>query len=128
MAEVPVHVAKGLRPEQITAYRLADNKTAELSDWDYELLAMELTGLQEMDYDLELLGFSKDELVEIMAPDATDGLAFIVKAHKGAWTFRALQQTAFQTRCFRFRECQSSAITFWRYCRKRQPIGIVLKV
>ncbi len=74
LPEVPVHVAKGLTAEQIKAYRLADNKTAELSEWDYELLAMELTGLQEMDYDLELLGFSKDELVEIMAPDATDGL------------------------------------------------------
>ena len=72
--EVPVHVAKELTAEQIKAYRLADNKTAELSEWDYELLAMELTGLQEMDYDLELLGFSKDELVEIMAPDATEGL------------------------------------------------------
>jgi DNA modification methylase len=74
LAEVPVHVAKGLTAEQIKAYRLADNKTSELSEWDYELLAMELTGLQEMDYDLELLGFSKDELVEIMAPDGTEGL------------------------------------------------------
>ena len=30
---VPVHVAMGLTPAQVKAYRLADNKTGELSDW-----------------------------------------------------------------------------------------------
>ena len=49
---VPVHVAKELTPEQITAYRIADNKTAELSGWDYELLPIELGKLQACDYDL----------------------------------------------------------------------------
>ena len=31
---VPVHVATGLSPTQVKAYRIADNKTAELADWD----------------------------------------------------------------------------------------------
>ena len=38
LEKVPVHVAKDLPPEQIRAYRIADNKTADLAAWDYELL------------------------------------------------------------------------------------------
>lgn len=34
LEKVPVHVASDLSPEQAKAYRIADNKTAELSDWD----------------------------------------------------------------------------------------------
>jgi len=45
--KVPVHVAKDLTPEQIRAYRIADNKTAELSSWDMDLLPLELADLQE---------------------------------------------------------------------------------
>jgi len=55
---VPVHVATDLTPEQIRAYRIADNKVADLSTWDMELLPIELSELQGMDFDLGLLGFS----------------------------------------------------------------------
>jgi ParB-like chromosome segregation protein Spo0J len=34
MTEVPVHVARGLTPEQARAYRIADNQTATLATWD----------------------------------------------------------------------------------------------
>lgn len=71
---VPVHVAKGLSPEQVKAYRLADNKTAELAEWDYELLPLELSQLREMEYDLDLVGFTEDELAEILDPDVQEGL------------------------------------------------------
>jgi DNA modification methylase len=64
--KVPVHVASGLTPEQVRAYRIADNKLHELADWDYDLLPLELSDLQEMDVDLELLGFSSDELEKIL--------------------------------------------------------------
>jgi len=40
--KVPVHVARGLSPEQIRAYRLADNATRDLSSWDYEMLPIML--------------------------------------------------------------------------------------
>src|SRR4051812_29452366 len=45
--EVPVHVAVGLTPEQVKAYRLADNRTAQLSGWDDDKLAQELALLKE---------------------------------------------------------------------------------
>src|SRR5436190_9591374 len=39
---VPVHVATGLTPAQLKAYRLADNQTATLSAWDQDKLVVEL--------------------------------------------------------------------------------------
>jgi ParB-like chromosome segregation protein Spo0J len=40
--KVPVHVAKDLTPAQIKAYRIADNQTNTLAEWDAELLPLEL--------------------------------------------------------------------------------------
>jgi DNA modification methylase len=74
LEKVPVHVATDLTPEQIKAYRIADNKTNELSDWNYDLLPIELAGLQEMNYDLALLGFDQDELAKLLDPGVKDGL------------------------------------------------------
>lgn len=56
---VPVLVASDLSPEKARAYRLADNKTNESSDWDYNLLGLELEGLD--DIDMSMFGFSMDE-------------------------------------------------------------------
>ena len=39
---VPVHVATDLTPEQVRAYRIADNRLAELAEWDKNLLPIEL--------------------------------------------------------------------------------------
>jgi site-specific DNA-methyltransferase (adenine-specific) len=66
---VPVHVAKGLTPEQIKAYRIADNKTGEIAEWDFDLLPLELADLQNMDFDLSVLGFDTDELDKILNGD-----------------------------------------------------------
>ncbi len=71
---VPVHVATDLAPAQIRAYRIADNQTANLATWDYELLPIELSELQGMDFDLGLLGFSRDELAKLLDPGVTEGL------------------------------------------------------
>src|SRR5678815_254833 len=66
MTEVPVHVATGLTPEQIKAYRIADNQTATIADWNFDLLPLELADLQAANYDLGLLGFDQDELAKIL--------------------------------------------------------------
>ena len=74
LTEVPVHVAKDLTPEQAKAYRIADNQTAQIADWDMKLLPIELTELKGLDIDLSLLGFSPAQLDEFMAPPANVGL------------------------------------------------------
>jgi len=71
---VPVHTADNLTPAQLKAYRIADNQSATLADWDYDLLPLELTDLQGMDFDLDLLGFDPDELAKILNPDLKEGL------------------------------------------------------
>ena len=60
--KVPVHVATDLTPTQVKAYRIADNKLAELAEWNMELLPIELAELKEAGVDMTLLGFSLDEL------------------------------------------------------------------
>lgn len=65
MTEVPVHIADKLTPNQIRAYRIADNKTATFSDWDMDLLALEFDDLKAEGFDLDLTGFDADELAGI---------------------------------------------------------------
>lgn len=74
LAKVPVHVAKDMTPEQIKAYRIADNKTAELAEWDFDLLPIELGELQDCNYDLGLLGFDSEELAKMLDAGVTEGL------------------------------------------------------
>jgi ParB-like chromosome segregation protein Spo0J len=74
MEKVPVHVAVGLSPAQAKAYRIADNQTATLSSWDDDKLPLELAQLQEMDYDLDLTGFSADELMRLIGSEENEGL------------------------------------------------------
>jgi DNA modification methylase len=74
LTEVPVHVAVGLSPEQARAYRIADNQTAQLSGWDEDKLPLELAGLQEMGFDLNLTGFDTDELLRLLGSEAPEGL------------------------------------------------------
>lgn len=51
-----------LTDEQRRAYGIAHNKTAELSDWDFDLLEKELSELQDIDFDMQQFGF--DDLQE----------------------------------------------------------------
>lgn len=61
LKEVPVVVADGLSPEQVKAYRLADNKTGQLSEWDFITLQEELN---ELVFDMEQFGFAKIDCTE----------------------------------------------------------------
>ena len=96
LTEVPVHVAADLTPEQIQAYRIADNKTAEIAEWNYDLLPLEIKELQGANFDLSLLGFDTDELDRLLngtsadevtdgetEPDAVPELPEEAKSHRG---------------------------------------------
>ncbi len=62
ITEVPTIALSHLSPEERRAYVLADNKLAENAGWDRETLAIELQGLIDIGFDLELTGFSLAEI------------------------------------------------------------------
>jgi ParB-like chromosome segregation protein Spo0J len=76
MATVPVVVLDHLTPAQKRAYVLADNKLALNAGWDLDLLTSELDDLRSDDFNLDLLGWSADELSGLLAPevDELDGM------------------------------------------------------
>jgi DNA modification methylase len=65
---VPVVVLDHLSERQRKAYILADNQLALNAGWDTDLLRGELQDLAEQDFDLTLIGFSDDELADLL-PD-----------------------------------------------------------
>jgi len=66
LPEVPVLVLDHLTPEQKRAYVLADNQLALNAGWDADLLRIELQELEAQEFDLSLLGFSDEELSELL--------------------------------------------------------------
>jgi len=74
LERVPVHVATDLTPEQVRAYRIADNKSAELAEWNMELLPLEMAELQGAGIDWSSLGFNADDLAQLLDPGVSDGL------------------------------------------------------
>jgi site-specific DNA-methyltransferase (adenine-specific) len=64
LREVPVLVCADLPPEKVAALRLADNKTAELAEWDTPALDAELAELASAGVDMEPFGFG-DELAAL---------------------------------------------------------------
>ena len=70
LTEAPVIVLDHLTEEQRRAYRLADNRLPEMSEWNEALLAGELQELAADDFHLPMLGFSDAELDQLLAFDA----------------------------------------------------------
>jgi DNA modification methylase len=66
LKEVPIHIAKGLTESQIKAYRLLDNRANQDALWDDEMLKIEIKGLEELDIDLKLTGFTDKELDNLL--------------------------------------------------------------
>jgi len=66
LKSAPVHTAIGLTKEQVKAYRIADNRTHEESDWDNELLSLEIGELEDAGFDLGMTGFDTDELAVLL--------------------------------------------------------------
>ncbi|WP_217953895.1 DNA modification methylase [Enterococcus faecalis] len=62
LKEVPTIIADDLTPEQIKAFRLADNKVGEIATWDEELLNAELDELADLDFDMTEFGFDLPDI------------------------------------------------------------------
>ncbi len=74
LAVVPVVVLDHLSEAQKRAYVIADNKLALNAGWDESLLRAELEALEQEGFDLPLVGFSDDELADLLAdPEAASG-------------------------------------------------------
>lgn len=69
MEAVPVHIAHGLSPAKLRAYRLMDNRSHEEAVWDEEPLRIELQGIEEEGLSLDLTGFDSDELDHLLLED-----------------------------------------------------------
>lgn len=65
IAEVPVVVAHGWSEDEVRAYVIADNKAAINAGWDEGLLALELSALRQLGFDMDLTGFSDAELLAL---------------------------------------------------------------
>ena len=64
-SEVPTLELAGLSPEQVRALILADNKLALNAGWDADLLRSELLELKDSGFDLDVIGFSLEELADL---------------------------------------------------------------
>lgn len=62
LKKVPVHIADGLTNAQKKAYRIMDNKSSEDSEWDQDLLSLEIKDLIQDNYDLNMTGFTPEQL------------------------------------------------------------------
>ncbi len=74
MASLPVMVAKDWSDAQKRAYVIADNKLALNAGWDNDLLALELGELGDLGFDLELTGFTDEEIKALMPVEVNEGL------------------------------------------------------
>jgi len=74
MERVPAICIDYMTEAQKRAYVIADNKLALNAGWDDELLALEIGELGDLGFDIELLGFSEEELQALTPEEITEGL------------------------------------------------------
>jgi len=74
LEEVPVLLCDDMTDIQVRAFRLSVNKVAEFADWDDDMLRVELDALGEDGFDLEITGFSLDEIADLQIEEVQEGL------------------------------------------------------
>lgn len=74
LKEVPCIELVGLTEAQKKAYVITDNQLALTSGWDLDILKLEIESLDEMDFDIDLLGFEDDFLSGFLNVDIAEGL------------------------------------------------------
>lgn len=67
LKEVPCIIAEDLTPAQIKAFRIADNKVSEYSEWDMDILKNEFLELKELDLEIIDTGFDIDEIGRLIS-------------------------------------------------------------
>ena len=72
--DIPTIELSHMTDIQKRAYVIADNKLALNAGWDEEVLGLELTELKEFGFNLDITGFSTDEIEALLAPVGTEGL------------------------------------------------------
>ena len=79
MNQVPCIILEDLTEIQKKAYVIADNNIALKSGWNDELLNLEIENLKELDFDIDLLGFSDEDLDDIFeaGTNTSEGLSLI---------------------------------------------------
>jgi DNA modification methylase len=70
LASVPVVLADELSDQQIKAFRLLANQSANRAEWDEELLRLELEELKAAEFDLDLTGFDAEEIERLLAGES----------------------------------------------------------
>jgi ParB-like chromosome segregation protein Spo0J len=73
LQKIPVHTATDLTPEQVKAYRIADNKTGEIAEWDFEILPIELSELKTAGFQMDILSFGEKELTKLLNVGVSQG-------------------------------------------------------
>jgi DNA modification methylase len=74
LSDVPVILCDDMSEAQIKAFRISVNKVADYAEWDDELLRLEFDELKEMGFDLDLTGFSLDEIGALQIEEIPPGL------------------------------------------------------
>lgn len=74
MTDVPVILADDMTEAQIKAFRISVNRMAEFAEWDNDLLALEFAELTDMGFDLDLTGFTADEIDALTPVQVEEGL------------------------------------------------------
>jgi hypothetical protein len=135
LKKVPVHVATDLTPAQVKAYRLADNRSAELAEWDFSKLAVELDGvddalkasLADLDFDALTLASVNQEIIGDTSTERSgQGVSSTwnqVKASSGVYLrIGDLECTISQDVYMRVKDHCSKA-----YTSVRTPVGDTIK-
>jgi ParB-like chromosome segregation protein Spo0J len=73
LTEVPVILADDMTEVQIKAFRISVNRMAEFADWDNEMLALELAEIGELGFNLDLTGFTAEDIQSLQSPDFEPG-------------------------------------------------------
>lgn len=84
---VPTIALSGLTETQKRAYMIADNKIALNATWNHDMLAMEIAELQDLDFDMSLIGFTDEELNKI-----TEGLGVPDESEDGVYASEGKDQ------------------------------------